>query len=535
LHLARVVNIALSLNHLIFQKYIFRLRHSRVGRNAAASYLAFISTTVTGLISIPLAVQFLTKEELGLWAVIIVVTGYLNFMEMGLGVATGRMMADSIIAKDKSEIDRWWTLTRVVLLIQGVAIIILGLGMTPLFMSQIAADFSDPPQALLLFTCMVVLQGVKRPFEGAEGILIAQERFHWVPLRQTMIFWLQLATFAACLFSGLGLYSLLWAEVATLLVAWSLNWFLLAQSIPKLGMNFTGLQWKRVRMLFSFSFSIAGVAILDSFAKSLPVIILGRFGGLPLVPVYSISYKVATVLSSLGRRNYQSFYPALQRMFVQGELTSFRSKYVKVGLITVASSLGIAGFILCFNRTAVEVLASSEFYAGATATTWFAIATVTIPVSGFLQLPLFAAGKMGKSVLIALLQLILGLSLCMLSFRSFGINGLAAVIALLPLCMGAYGYFRGARECGFKPFKLSGNTVCWTFAAMILILVGGCLISIYTSPRIVIHAFAKSITLPGLSEILIGGGICLAAAALFIHALRNLRTDVASGPVSTER
>ena len=508
---------------LITRKKLFSLRHSRAARNAAASYVAFFSTAITGLIAIPLSVHFLTKQELGLWAVILAVGSYLNFMEMGLGFATGRKMADAIVAKDKTEIDRWWTLTRIILTIQGILVIAIGLALAPLFMSQLAADYPDKRQAMFLYVGMVILQGVKLPFQGAEGILTAQERFHWVPLRQSLIFWVELAVIAACFFSGLGLYSMIWAQAATLLVVWILNWALLAQSEPKLGWNASGLQWSRVRSLFGFSLSIAGVAMIETVARSLPVMILGRSGGLAMVPIYTISNKVATVLSGLGRRTYHSFYPALQRMFIQGDLVTFRDKYSKIGTISAATGLGIAGFVLCFNRMAVELLAKPGFYAGAVATTWFAVATITIPVGGFLQLPLLAAGKMGKSVLVAMIRLVVGLLLCIIAFFQFGIDGLAAVSALLPIFLGAYGFVRGARECGSKPWELSGRTVVWTVAAVFIVILGGYLNSVLPAGQLVIQVFSKDVALPGWSEITIGGIICLLASVLFAHSLRNLR------------
>jgi O-antigen/teichoic acid export membrane protein len=170
--------------------------------------------------------------------------------------------------------------------------------------------------------------------------------------------------------------------------------------------------------------------------------VLGKMGGLALVPVYTISIKVSTVLVSLGKRNYQSFYPALQKMFIQGERQKFFGKYADVGLLTVSTGLGISGIILCMNRTAVELLAKPEFYAGPVATAWFAVATITMPVCGLLQTPLLVAGKMGKSVIVAVSRAIIAVGLCILAFRQYGIAGLAAVMALLPLVMGTYAFFR---------------------------------------------------------------------------------------------
>jgi O-antigen/teichoic acid export membrane protein len=506
------------------KKHLKRLRESKAARNAFASYLAFVSTTVTGLISIPLAVHHLSSEEFGLWAVISAVGGYLAFMELGLGFASGRKMADGIVAKDKAEIDQWWTLSRVVLAAQGILVILIGLAATPVFIGVMAPDYPDQRQVWFLFTGIVLIQGLKLPFQGAEGILTAQERLHWVYLRQAIIFWVELATFSILIMSGFGLYSILWSKVGMFLAIWLLNWWLLAQSEPKLGWDSSGLRWDRFRSLFTFSFGVFGVGFLDVVVKSLPVMILGKVGGLALIPVYTISIKVSTVLVSLGKRNYQSFYPALQKMFIQGDREKFIAKYADVGLLTVASGLGISGIILCMNRTAVELLAKPEFYAGPVATAWFAVATITMPVCGLLQTPLLVAGKMGKSVIVAFARAIIAVGLCILAFLQYGIAGLAAVMALLPLVMGAYAYFRGAKEVGCKPAELAGSIALWTFVSMTLVISGGILIHLVpATPFLTWVILGKPVSMPSWLELIVGGLILTAALALFLRSLNRLR------------
>lgn len=517
-------------------KHLKRLRDSKAARNAAASYLAFASTTITGLISIPLAVYFLTKQELGLWAIITVISGYLNFMELGIGPATGRKMADSIVAKDKAEIDRWWSLTRLVLGLQGALVILVGCALAPVVLSQIAAGFPNQNQALHLFIGMVVMQGVKFPFQGAEGVLTAQERFHWVPLRQAFIFWVELAVLAAGLFSGLGLYAVLWSKGATLVVVWLVNWWLLAKSEPKLGWNPSGLRWDRFRSLFGYSLNLSAVKMIDVVVKSLPVLILGKFGGLTAIPIYTISIKISTVLVSLGKRNYQSFYPALQRMFVQGDKEKFIRKYKDIGLLTISTGLGLSGVILSMNRTGVELLAKPEFYAGPITTAWFAVAAITMPVCGLMYLPLQAAGNLGKSALVAVFRVVLAALLFVLAYRWSGIDGLAGVMALLPMILGFYCYFRGAKEFGCKPSRLSGSVSIWMFVSIIAIMSGGMIIHLFPAEPIMSWVIlGKTVSAPSWLELLVGGTISFAAFILFLLSLNRLRKQSLpkSGRVAT--
>lgn len=64
-------------------------------KNAAASYLAFASSALWGLASIPLAVTYLKPEQIGLWAIVNALLGYLAWADLGIGPAIGRIMAPS--------------------------------------------------------------------------------------------------------------------------------------------------------------------------------------------------------------------------------------------------------------------------------------------------------------------------------------------------------------------------------------------------------------------------------------------------------
>ena len=112
-----------------------RLKESRAARNAAASYFAFVSNAIYGFVSIPIAVHYLSKEQLGLWASVNAMVAYLLWMDMGVGSATGRKMAAAIVARDSGGINTWWTATQLALWVLGGLTVIIGLCCVPLFIA----------------------------------------------------------------------------------------------------------------------------------------------------------------------------------------------------------------------------------------------------------------------------------------------------------------------------------------------------------------------------------------------------------------
>ena len=118
-----------------------RLTESRAALNAAASYFAFFSTAAYGFLSIPLVVRYLDKEEIGLWAIVSQAVGYLLWMDLGIGVAAGRKLAEAVANEDRIELDSWWTTICTALTVLGLLLLIVGMALIPGFIHF----FNVPP------------------------------------------------------------------------------------------------------------------------------------------------------------------------------------------------------------------------------------------------------------------------------------------------------------------------------------------------------------------------------------------------------
>lgn len=434
-----------------------RLKHSRVARNAAASYFAFVSTSLCGLLSIPVAVAHLGKEQIGLWAVVNSILSYLIWMDLGIGSATGRKMADAISAKDQEEIDKWWTATRAALVLQGVILGIIGLAGIPLFLGLFGIGGSMRGQAVELIAGAVLLTALSMPLRGVPGLLTAQQRFHWIPFSQGFFPWLQLLVFFLLLRNGWGIRSYLFSMAAVQAFTW-LYFILLVRSgeqVPR--WNRQGLEKSRFKSLFGFSLNISFLAIVEAILTSLPALLLSRFAGLSAVPLYTFTAKAAVLVTSLVRRTNHAFYPQMLRLHVDGKKEEFRRKHDIIGRLMLAIGLVSASGVLLLNRTFVELLAGADFYAGGMATAWMALGVIVTPLSGLFESLVQFSGHMGKSSVVAVVKLVAGVGAAWAAYHGFGITGIAAVFALLPLIYAAYGYFRGARRCGYQPGELSAR------------------------------------------------------------------------------
>lgn len=499
-----------------------RLKHSRVARNAAASYFAFVSTAACGLLSIPVAVAYLGKEQIGLWAVVNSILSYLIWMDLGIGSATGRKMADAISARDQEEIDKWWTATRAALVLQGIILGILGLAGIPLFLGLF--NIGDPMrgQAVELIAGSVLLTALSMPLRGVPGLLTAQQRFHWIPLSQGFIPWLQLLVFFLLLRNGWGIRSYLFSMAAVQVFTW-LYFIILVRTgeqVPR--WNRQGLEKSRFKSLFGFSLNISFLAIVEAILTSLPALLLSRFAGLSAVPLYTFTGKAAVLVTSLVRRTYHAFYPQMLRLHVDGKKEAFRRKHDIIGRLMLAIGLASASAVLLLNRTIVELLAGADFYAGGMATAWMALGIIVTPLSGLFESLVQFSGHMGKSSVVAIAKLAVGVGAASVAYHGFGITGIAAIFALLPLIYATYGYYQGARRCGYQPGELSARVARMALMVGILFIVVGWVAS-RSSDVARLSAFGRQLALPDPTTAAAVAGLLALASWIGWKAAKDLK------------
>ena len=486
---------------------IKRLTSSPAALNAGASYFAFVSTSLWGLLTIPLAVHYLEKAEIGLWAVVHAMLGYLLWMDLGIGAATGRLMADSVAADDRDEIDRWWTATRVVLWVQGILVIILGLLIAPLTIQWLSIDANLVATAKRLLFWGVIVTGLSFPVRGTVGFLTAQNRFHWVPLMQGTVPWFNFLAFFLGLKAGWGLDAYLIALAVSQIAIWTCCrcFIIFGPYTPK--WNGTGLKKKRFGSLFKLSGNMAIVGLVGTILKGLPSLLLARLGGLATVPVYNFTSRAPRLGGNLVGRTYHSFYPGLQRLHVAGQRKVFLERHLAVGRLTLSGALCGAALVLILNPMIVRLIAADHYFAGMMANMWFAVTLITIPFAGLFQMLLPISGTMGKAAPLAVAKLLAAIYLSILGWDWFGLAGLAAVFAFLPLVDLVYAWRRGVRECGYSYREISPQLLITGIFIILLTILTGSYMSSVSNPPSVVHIFSLDFEFPAQPALLAALGL----------------------------
>jgi O-antigen/teichoic acid export membrane protein len=501
-----------------------RIVASRAARNAAASYFAFISSSICGLVSIPVAVHFLSKEEIGLWAVVNTFVSYLLWLDMGIGDATGRKMADAIVAEDAAEVNRWWTTSLAVLAVQGALMFAVASAVAPWIGGVLRIDRSLASDARFLFLGTVGIAAAGMPMRAYPGILLAQERFHWLPLAQGLIPWVQLLLFAVQLRAGWGVRSYMFAVTGSWIVGWAILAIQAHRGRQRFALDASGMTRSRLTSLFHYSGSIAVNGIVATVMQTLPSLMLARLGGLGAVPVYTFSSTGPGMLRTLTARTAHAFYPGLQRMYVAREQERFSAKYQAVNLLALGMSLVASGAIVAGNRSLVEWLADADFFAGAWANGWLAISAILLSLLASFTDLLQISGSMGRIAVLSLLQMAAACVLTWLGFRWAGLAGLVAAVTLVPVCFqGLYALVRGSANCGLSARQIGGPIMLLAAAACTCTIALSWWLSTLSIEGETITLLRRSTRLPTAAEWTAGFALAVPGVALMLWQINRLR------------
>ena len=501
---------------------IRRLKSSPSALNAGASLFAFGSTSLWGLLSISVAVHYLDKSEIGLWAVVNALLSYLLWMDLGIGLAIGRLITDAIVNDDREEIDKWWTVTRVTLWIQCIIVIIVGLLLVSVVIRWMGIEPELMSDASYLLYGGVFITALSLPMRGVTGLLTAQNRLHWILLTQAIVPWCNLIIFFLFLRAGWGLKSYLFGLAASQVTTWVCYCSLVFLGPYRPKWNFSGISKNRFQSLFKLSGNMAVVGLVGALLKGLPTLMLARLGGLAVVPVYNFSSRAPYLGGTLLGRTYQSFYPSLQRLYVSGNKEGFRKKHLAVGRVTLSLGACGAALVLVMNPMIVGIIAADHYFAGLMVNMWFAVSLITIPFAGLFQILLPISGSMGKAAPIAVAKLLISIYLAILGWNWFGLAGIAAVFALLPLVDLCYAWLRGVKECGYSYREISPQLLTYGVLVIVLTIVTGAYIASIDQSSTTLSLFSLRLEFPTQRGLLAAAGLFFIGFTSLVHSFRRL-------------
>lgn len=338
---------------------------SRLNRFAASlisGYLLLGVNVLYTLISIPLALHYLSKAEFALWALGAKIGVFLTMVDFGLSAAVARILIDH---KDDREKGGYGAMVKTGFLVgasQGALILLCGTALAWCIGPLLHVDAPLQPTLRWLMLGQYALLATACATRTFSHVLAAHQRFDINNYGQSLALIVTLGVTWVCFAHGQGVFSILWGYAATVLQTTLINWGGCARLrlLPRAG-EWGRITWAHFKSVFSFGNDIFLYSLGSLLITASQTILLTRLLGLETVTVWNVFTRVYDVLQQVIFRIFDYSSSALAEMIVRGEKARLAARFQQI--VTLSTSFSVAAgvlFAVC-NSSFVSVWTSGRF------------------------------------------------------------------------------------------------------------------------------------------------------------------------------
>lgn len=420
-------------------------------RGLFSSYLALGANTLYSLLSVPLVLSYLSKEEFAIWALIMQVSNYAALLDLGMRSSMGRLLVDHKDNKSNGVYGSFMKASMAAGLVQGLIVIGGGLALAPFLGEVFALPQQYRPIFLTLFCIQIILMGLTFVPRALTISLYAHQRYDISNVTQTGSFLVLYTTLWLGLKGGLGLYSMalagimcfLWEAGFEITAAWRLK------LLPKRG-EWGQLKLSIFREIFGFGKDLFLMGLGAQMINASPVLIITRILGLEAAATWAICTKAFNLLQQLVFKVTDYSVGAFAEMYARGEMARLAHRFRDSVTLTASVSVFFAVPIILLNHDFVEIWTRN-------AVSWSPVNDLAMGLFLFVHSITRCHGgfyaltkKIGFGRYIYFIEGLFFLALSLLFTRQFGILAIIVSFIIADAIPTGYGMYRTRRQLGFS-------------------------------------------------------------------------------------
>ncbi len=331
-------------------------RTKRFTKSLLTGYGTIGVNIITSLLSVPLALVYLSKEEFGLWALALQINGYLSLVDIGMTGAIGRYLADHKDDVNGNGFTEHFATGSCVFLIQAILVAFLGVIFSEYAPKLLSIQSELTEEFTLLLRILCLITGLSIAFRAFGAPLWAFQRMDVVNIAALIGLIVQFFSMWLGFHLGYGVLSFAFASVLPTIIApifyvvackknsyypTCKDWF-----IPK---------WSVFLEMFHYGKDSMLLSIGSQMVNATQITIISRILGLNAAASFSIATKLYGLITMLIHKIIESAAPGLAEMFVRGERELFIKRYWDIIAITLALSTIGAVAIVVGNSVFIEI------------------------------------------------------------------------------------------------------------------------------------------------------------------------------------
>ena len=377
------------------------------------------------MLSIPLALRYLGKEEFGLWALAQQVAGYLMLLELGMSTAVSRFLADF---KDDVNGGHYGSLLltgTIVFAIQGLLIALCGVGASLIAPELLSVPIELRPAFRDVLAVLSLVSGASLAVRTVSAPLWAFNRVDIINIFGISTLISNFITLWIGFHHHWGVYSFAFAGIPALFLSTVVaGWFCSAHAYyPRAG-SWGRPQFTEFWRLFAFGKDYILMVLGSNLVNATQVMLISRLSGLEAAATFAVATKLYAVGQQLVSKVLDSCSPALTELYVRKELTRFNQRYWEIVALAMLLATVCACGLAFGNRAFISIWVGTSIEWSLACDGLLALLVVATAVTRCMTMMFGPLGDLRPVRSIYLVEGVVFVALAIPSLSSFGMTGL---------------------------------------------------------------------------------------------------------------
>ncbi len=313
------------------------------------------------LLTVPVALHYLTRAEFGLWALVGQLTGYINLIDLGMSGSISRTLVDH---KDQRHDGGYGSVVQTSFLVgiaQGLIVIA-----ASFLLAFCTTDLLNVESALRgTFLRLVIAQGIFIGlgfiFRPPSLMCAAHQRYDVVNYAQSINQVVNVGVLWISFFLGAGIFSLVWAFAASQVASIAVVFWgcVHLKFLPAKG-EWGKPTWQLFHELFAFGRDVFLWGLGAQLINASQILLITRVLGLEAGAVWSVGVRLYNMLGQFIFRIFDFASGAFAEMMVRHERERLLRRFQSV--VVLSSSLAALGGVMyaSLNQPFIELWTSGR-------------------------------------------------------------------------------------------------------------------------------------------------------------------------------
>lgn len=313
------------------------------------NYVSVAATFIIGLLYTPFLIRTLGQTDYGIYALALAIAGYLSLLDLGIGNAIVRYIAENQVIGTKEKESKLVGYFFKIFSYIGLITVVIGISISWNLQGVVSSDFSNEQIKTLQWMILVLTVNFAVGFmlNTFSAVLQAYEKFIFLKLANVIRVSLTPILSVVYLFYSSNLIVLTAILAFVNIAILSISYFYYKKTL-KIKMSFKQVEKTFKKEILGYSLVIFVVAIADKVYWQTDQILLGMLKNPEAVAVYALAIQFVSIFMSLSIAINSVFLPRVTHI-VSGEnyISKLNALFIKVSRFqTFIMGLFLSGFVL---------------------------------------------------------------------------------------------------------------------------------------------------------------------------------------------